>query len=282
MPLFNQKNLKKVHQFLISERYDEAIEMMSTWSPVAINLLQEKFTDSIEILRRSEFNIFWANLREKLGIKDKPGFRFQQQRLLSDADFVSGYTYYLLALQCKSTDPVKYQDYFQNALQYHSFHAASMLLTQVLTASRTDRRAHCDNLARVLQALEPVVKVHRAPGFLLMAKGYFQLALVSRNDDDDARDHVGFDFMYKFLYMAKKLEDESTPAIHNAYFGEGLSRSNPFEVESIQEMLQLCIERSEGGLIIGKLRFLEMEANKEISKQTCPDMADKTKSVNGL
>ena len=282
MALFNQKNLTKAHQLLCEERYDEAIEMMGSWSPVAINLLQENYTDSIEILRRPAFTDFWRAIRESLIIKDKPDFRFQQQSLLCDADFVSGYTYYLLAMQYKSTDPAKHQDYFQKALQYHSFHAASFLLTQVLTASRTDRRTHCDNLARVLHALEPVVKVHRAPGFLLMAKGYFQLALVSRNDDDEARDHVGFDFMYKFLYMAKRLQDESSPAIHNAYFGEGLSQSNPFEVESIQDMLKLCIERSNGELIIGKQRFLEMEANKEIAKQTCPDVGEKVKHASSL
>ncbi len=265
MPFFNMKTFDTIHTLLQSGEVKLAIEKMKSWESVHLAYFNDHYPNHLEVFKSSDFEKFWQAQREAIRIPSAPEFQYVHQPNLSDAEFVLGSTYYLLACKYKN-EPIQQQKYLAKALELHSIHAANDILSQSMTSSRADRLHFCQNLAQIIHLIEPYIQVHQAPGFILLAKGYVRLALVARNDHDLAKHKVGFEYAYKLLYLAKLTEQASKNAIHNAYFGEGLKLASAFDTNDIDSMIKACVENSEGVLKLNLRRFLEQQAERELEK----------------
>lgn len=241
MSFFREKQFKAVDDLLTKNDYSAAIALMQLWAPASLALFQLQYPAHTSKLRQAEFDDFWQDCREKLRLPGHPEFRFQKQANLSDADFVSGYVFYLLALKNKE-DKETYQTYMQQAISHKSVHALQALMHGLIIQESTSKEKYYELLSQAVLTIENVVKHHGTAGYLLLAKGYFRLAMIASECDDEARARSSavFIFVLKALYLARFAEADSSAEIHNAFFGRGLSKGAPFDFERIDDMIGKC------------------------------------------
>lgn len=188
-------------------------------------------------LRHPDFEEFWQKHRKELHIKELPKFHFESQNNLSDADLVTGYIFYLLALKEKEQTK-KYQVYLNTAINYGSFHALKNIVYDWILQPSDDKTKYCDILADHLLQLEDVIHQFKSPGYLLLATGYMTLAKAASGKDEAGRKSTAYSSVWKYLNLARLAEKDSTIEIHNAYFGQGLAFSNPWHFDTIDKILQ--------------------------------------------
>ncbi len=263
MPFFKDKQFQEVHRLLKNGNYTVAIEMMDKWKPLHLALYQAHYIRDREILARSEFDSLWKLKRESFKLEQSPTFQFRQTDV-KDADFVAGYTFYLLALHFKEQKATpKFEDALQNSIQFHSFHPLQLILNQLIIAPVTSVTEYCDNLALALHTMEARAVQFGTPGYLLLAKGYLQLALSAQGAGEEARQVAAFKIVLKNLQWAHLAENESVDHIHNAYFGVGLKLGNPFNIDTVESMLSYCRDLCVNILSLPEQNFVKMEAARE-------------------
>ncbi|WP_133127956.1 Dot/Icm T4SS effector metaeffector MesI [Legionella nagasakiensis] len=241
MPFFREKQFKAVDDLLTKEDYPTAIALMQRWPPANWALFQLQYPAHTSKLQQAEFEDFWQDCRDKLRLPGHPDFRFQKQADLSDADFVSGYVFYLLALNNKE-DREKYQTYMQHAISHKSVHALQALMHDLIIQESAAKEQYYELLSQAVLTMENMVKHHGTAGYLLLAKGYLRLAMIASESDGEtqARSSAVFIFVLKTLYLARFAEEDSAADVHNAFFGRGISKGAPFGFERIDDMIDKC------------------------------------------
>lgn len=201
---------------------------------LSASLLVEFYLDYLvhqDELKNESYDGLWMTMREGLRVPDHPDFRFLAQPGIRDVDFVIGYQTYLNALENKNQgDMSGYARYLSVSLRHLSIHAHQTCLCEMLARPAADLLA----IGKVLSSWLPVAHSHRIPGYLMMAWAYLDLA---------KRQTINTGYVslaYSYVQLAKLSEKQSGSSLENAYFGLGLSLSNPHGLESLDEMLIYC------------------------------------------
>ena len=126
-------------------------------------------------------------------------------------------------------------------MAHTSFHAIQKFLHDLETNDSDKNETYCETLLNTLQQLDTLVIQLGSPGYLLLANGYLHLALQAKKIEDNQITSPGsFGCVWKYLNLALFAEENSTAAIHNAYFGLGFAKSNPFKLATLNSMLDEC------------------------------------------
>lgn len=232
---------KPLQTFLDADDFTSSMKLMSSWNNEQLAELLLHFPHRLEQFRLPEFDDFWETWRDKLRLPNNPDFRFMLQPGIKDADLVIGYVLFLLELkpkeagkeQCDTKVDMKPTDYLSIHSIRHKLHQIYAVIGQ---ANETD----LEYLGCVLYNLEAFAKLHQCPGYLLLANGYMQLAVRYQQLARTEQGSASFQLCWKFLHLAALSEPYSGESINNAYFGKGLSLSNPFRQKSIVEMKGYC------------------------------------------
>ena len=193
------------------------------------------------------FEPFWTTKREAIRVKSRPMFCMQKTSRLSEQNIVLGYKYYLMSLA--AADENQKKEYLLRSLSYHSFHAFNKLAHEFFMKDMPVSEEQFLKLANLLPSLEEEAKWYGTPGYLRVANLYFKIALYllklnndSENPQTQNQISAAFQCALKNLERARQLESKSAAEINNAYFGDGLAKSNPFNFDSIKEMRAACIK----------------------------------------
>jgi hypothetical protein len=268
MPFFKEKQFKEIDSLLNQHNYASVMSQMSKWQPAYLALFQEKFPEHNETLRHADFNLFWQERRESLRLSECPDFRFQTQIDINDADFVTGYVFYLLALKNKENSRMAiYDNYLAQSIELSSFHATQKLLHDLETDKTHQNQGNYKPLLETLHNLERNISRHGSPGYILLANSYLYVAIKTKLiEDSRAISDTAFSCVWKYLNLAKIAMQHSIESIHNAYFGFGLSRSNPFKLPTIESMLTECLKISGDALPLRSQKLITMQAQQDYKK----------------
>lgn len=232
---------KPLQTFLDAKDFTSVMKLMSSWNNEQLAELLFHFPHLLEQFRLPEFEDFWETWRDKLRLPNTPDFRFMPQPGIKDADLVIGYVLFLLELKSKdATDERGDTEVDMKPTDYLSIHSIRHKLHQIYVVIEQANETDLEHLTCVLYNLEAFAKLHQCPGYLLLANGYMQLALRYQQMRNTEPCTASFQLCWKFLHLAALSEPHSEESINNAYFGKGLSRSNPFRLESIVEMKGYC------------------------------------------
>lgn len=244
MPRNLEEQFSALLQLLEQGKYTDAILMMRGWQTTWLC----KFCETnlaYNILKDEQFTPFWE---EKLQTLSKD-FQFVPQDRVSNLDLVLGYVFYIRAIKIK--DSLKQaspeeasalqSDYHQclnNAIKHQSFHAIQTMLSDIIIG--TDATQKMQDLLRFIKHFSFLGLKFKTPGFLLLTTAYQQLSTLLNHDEDEssARREANKN-LWVHLCLAQIHEEQSTPMIQNAYFGQGLRLSNPLRLGSIAEMKEV-------------------------------------------
>lgn len=257
-------------QFKILDRYlkqglfDDATKFMLRWQDAYLAFFQQQFPEHRQTLSQDAFIPFWQQRLAALSLTERPGFHFMAQKNVSDADFVVGYVFYLLALKYhKKGDEAEYKRYIDQAMAYSSFHAIRLIL-QPLVKPKNPITADCvTTLAETLHNLRSFADDHASPGYLVLADGYLHLAAFAKKADNLAVCETAFTQAWKYLHLARLATADSSAEINNAYFGLGLEHGTTFKFDSIEKMLDACLKLAGKTLMLPQQNFLKNEAARE-------------------
>ena len=157
----------------------------------------------------------------------KNNFRFIKQPHLSCMEILLGCG---CATLIEST-PAEWQ----KGLLLKSFACVQRLINYRLSAIVNQELFDKHNAMTLCQILEsPEVQTtlhcHQAPGYLLAAVTYFSLFACST---DKTLVNAYLLKTFEYLMRAQAIENQSQQAIHNAYFGKGMKKSNSYGIETI-------------------------------------------------
>jgi ankyrin repeat protein len=205
---------------------DKVITKIASLSLITLNdYCNQNETIKVGLIQPA-FEIFWKKKRSAIKVKNLPSFSFKKTNHLSEFELTLGYLNYYLSLKHPHTK----KHYIAQALHYHSYHALNAY-------------THALNFEQFKYNhpyIEKIAKRHGTPGYLLLANLYLKNAIDLKHDDKNVS-IAAFELALKNLYLAKILAPSSTNDIHNAYFSQGLSKSNPFNVTSIDNMIDSVI-----------------------------------------
>lgn len=268
MLLFRKKEFKDIDEHLKKGNYSAAMERMSKWQLAYLALFQEEFPHQKETLKHPDFTMFWQKRLESLSLNQKPSFHFQSQETIDDYDTVTGYVFYLLALKAKKESSADYNYYLNKAISHSSFHALQKYLHDVETIPTQKDESYCLALVETLQKLDPFINQLGSPGYLLLANGYLHIAIHAKNIDNSQLMIDGaFQCVWKYLNLALFAEKYSAAAIHNAYFGLGLTHSNPFNLPTLKDMLERCRTIAGDALPLPTQKLIKTQMLHEYSKR---------------
>ena len=216
--------------------------------------------ESLGELMDEKYDFYWNRELLNLCISDESEepFYFKLPSHISSLEFLIGYTLFADFL----TDTEEEQEeeqlpyLFSLTTIFHSYHfleVSCMLLIYSLHA--VDQKINEEQLTRYLNTLTQEAHYHQTPGYLLLARLYFHLALIKKeeiakisvdesnamtnkeravlaNQEMDVLTHR----MITYLELAELLEEESGNEIHNAYLGESIARSNLFSLDNISDL----------------------------------------------
>ncbi|KTD67578.1 Ankyrin repeat protein [Legionella shakespearei DSM 23087] len=220
---------KTVATFLDDANFSEVIKHMRAWNSEQLAEFQLHYPHAIDHLKEPEFDDFWEAWRDKLRIPGSPDFRFMAQPGIKDVELVIGYVSFLLDLEAKDAKG-----------GYPSIYSVRRQLHQIYTELNHATEEDLQRTAGFLYNLEAFAKLQQCPGYLALANGYMQLALRYQQMRLEEQSAAAFQLCWKFLHLAALSEPHSQEAINNAYFGRGLSLSNPFRLQSVIEMKSYC------------------------------------------
>ncbi len=265
--IFRNKEFKTLDSYLKQNKHSEAIKLMQCWQPAYLALFQKEYPKHQTTLRQDDFNLFWQKSRENLRLNRYPNFCFMPQAGITDADFVTGYLFYVLALKRKKDGDSSSNDdfisYLDQAIQFSSIHAAQIVLQTLEMRKIESFDSFCRELAECLLNLQKFANLHGTPGYIQLAVGYLHLAIQARSHGTATQSAAAFASVWKYLHLARLAEKDSAAEIHNGYFGLGLKLSNPFKIESIDAMLQECRKLAGDSLSLTEQGFIKQQATQE-------------------
>ncbi len=255
-----------IKQLLENKKYDKAADLMFLLGAKNLAIFQERYPEIQQILRQEEFNPFWHEILINLTLPQHTDFQFREPSNLSIADFVSGYQYFLLAIEYKQKKQIsEYKKYLQLALDFNSIHALQTQLHELISFVCEDNLDYCKNLKHALKEMEEVASIHKSPGCLLLVKGYIFLARAAQEIEDLKITRDAFINISKYLYLAEQYESYFEDDLHNAYFGQGIILSTSFQLASFDEIREFCSEFAPKKHAKQLQKFAEASVQKEIS-----------------
>lgn len=276
MIFFPKKQFAYVSQCLQQNQEQKAIECMKKWHAVHLAYLQEQFPECVPGLRQDAFNAFWQAQRQKLILPKQEAFSFQQHETISDADFVTGYLFYLVSLRyLKNKNHKQFQHYLTKAIEYQSIHGLQKWLHEFIMQPVEDKSEYLITLTGNLFEFEKLIRTQLTPGYLLLAKGYLHAALIAGSADEPDKRKIAYALTWKYLHLAQLVEPYAKASIHNAYFGQGLANSNAFQVKSIDKMKAECLKLAGDVLNLEQQNHLEKEARAEFASHHQPGSEQK-------
>jgi len=261
MLFFKNKQFKAVVGHLEKGEHKEAAALMLKWQSAYVAIFQQQFPEHKQTLRHADFDEFWQTRREGLRLSTSPSFRFQRQPSLNDADFVTGYIYYLMAL--KNKDSNRYEEYLALAINHGSLHAVQTVIHSLIMANNK-QSDYATNLSNQLLPLDKFAERYGTPGYLLLANGYLHVAISTVDKPEAAaQNSAAFSYVWKNLQLAHLAEEDSTAAIHNTYFGKGLEASNSFKIGSVNKMLEQCRQLAGDAFPLAMQNYVKNQAVRE-------------------
>lgn len=234
----NEKSCQydRVLTYLSGGQFAEFIGVMKFWNNEQLSEFLINNMKMHSILKMPDFSAFWDERRSQLRIPSSPTFRFMAQPGILNADLVIGYLMFLFELKSRNQDkPLEGEPY--DVLSFHQtrkrLHEVYLLIPQLNTVD-------LEQLAKTLYNLERFAKQHGCPGYLLLANAYMQLALGFKRKNNEEQCELSFKLCWKFLHLGALSEKDSRESINNAYFGEGIILSNPFNLATIAELTTYC------------------------------------------
>jgi|GEM_PF-4435717 len=230
-----ESQFAKAEQLLKLEMFPKAAQEMRAWPSSWIAGFYSAYPQYQEIIQQDFFADFWHSSCKKLHLKSVPDFHFVTQPGFSDAEFVLGYIFYLLALQSKQKKQEEsYHSYIKKSLAFQSIHAHQHWYHHKLCTDKP-MAEKLQHLAELLYSWEFFAHKQGTPGYLILANGYWQLVKLAHETKENSFENADYLF-WKYLYLAKRCEPFCKAAIHNAYFGMGLELSNFFQAATINKI----------------------------------------------
>ena len=265
MTFFAQNiQFKRLDTYLKQGLFEDATKFMHKWQDAYLAMFQLQFPEHRQTLSQDVFSTFWQHRRDGINFVERPGFHFMAQKSVSDADFVIGYVFYLLALKShKKGDEAEYKRYVEQAVAYSSFHGAQLLLQQLMKSKTSPADDFLTNVAELLLGLHAFSDRCGCPGYLLLANGYLYLATLAKKAGDSSISEVAFEQVWKYLHLARLAKKDSSVEINNYYLGAEFEIANPFKLDSIEKMLDGCKKLAGTGLMLPQQNFIKNEATRE-------------------
>lgn len=242
---------------LQNKQFAEALKVMMQWDNAQLAAFLSLHSNSLSIINNAIFDTFWAERLTALRLPTEPDFRFQEQPGLKNAEFVSGYLLFLLSLKSKSKNNGRRGKKLFKPADFLSFHSIRGDLHLIYLGLSEARVGDLIELMQTLYNLEVFAKLHRTPGYLLIANGYMQLAIHFKRLQLNERCAYAFERCWQYLHIAQLDEKESTASINNAYFGKGIVLATPFKLSTISEMKFHCQLIADSQLSINTQRIAE-------------------------
>ena len=214
------------------------------------------------VLSQIPFLNFWDNVWSKLG-SNAPGASgtMHYQENISSQRLVYGYIFYLLSLQQRLTSNTKFghteHQLLKIAASYDSFHALSELMRHNIAVLPAVSDIHLSqHIQELIELGNQAANAHKTPGYLLLVDAYTAIANHHAQSDDHDSQVSAYHALYcafKNLKLAELYQEASSAAIQNAYFGQGIIASNPYELSSIS-----TIQNALADLTAGRIKPLEI------------------------
>jgi hypothetical protein len=237
-------------------RGNKAQEEIRQWPPSWLVDFYLDYPVHQDELKQATFDTLWQRSLDNMTIPGVPDFRLVSQPNLSNADLVVGFRCYLLAMISKQENRLDdYASYLTQSMEHHSFHAHQTYLHDMVMQSTYDLAV----IAKVLASWASFSNRHGLPGYLLIANGYQRLAEIASSLKLETVEYVAASYTY--FELADLSKEHSEASIKNAYFGIGLSLSNPDGWETIREMVGQCL--SLGATDLTEERKRQVKANAE-------------------
>lgn len=232
--------------------FPQLIKFLDSFQLIELVSLLGEHHDLFQELMDEAYEPYWCNVLADMPVStERTDFRFKKSANISAVEYLVGYIQTLLFIKKSSIDD--YDAFFALAFTYNSYYALNKGIERlVLSLYEKTIPVNQDSINMYLAIAETVVSYHGTPGYLALANLYFHLGLINKaksaalsRDDIEMRPeilgqmdaYVGNAF--RQLVMAELLFDASQNEIHNAYFGQGLACSNPFQLDSIAAMKRL-------------------------------------------
>lgn len=259
----------KVNLMLADELYDEAAEELMAWQPASLARYYLENTPLQKTLRKPDFNDLWHAKLSRLVMSESPDFKFVSQPGIGDADIFLGHIFYLMAIKNKQEGNLQdYKLYLKNSMIHHSIPGHQTCLHEIIFTEHANLDGVEKNVARLLEDWLTVANLQGTPGYLLLASGYLQLAKISLDIGHSEQHQLDYCAAWKYLHMAKLSEKYCDAAINNAWFGKGMGLSNPFQFQSIDEMILGCSAIAKATLSDEDKFKAESEAKREFGSLT--------------
>lgn len=226
----------EVDNLLKNNNFQQVIHKMMLWQRAWLAHFHLLYPEQDEILTKPPFAEFWEQKKGSVS----GDFIFAKQKQLSDRELVMGYIFYLMSIKAeeKPNNPDQML-YLQKAVNFNSIHAAQTMFHKLLMKKTPDKFKKMETLEAILFNWECFANKWGTPGYLLIANGY--LHLLKLNDSPQTEKYQLASFtLWKYLHLAKLTQPQSTAAIHNAYFGQGLALSNAFNLKTIEAIQIYC------------------------------------------
>lgn len=122
---------------------------------------------------------------------------------------------------------------------------------------------------------------HGTPAFLLCALNYFRIGEHYALLDNLNGCEVAFQNSLTFIYLAEYFESEFGDAINNAYYGQGIKNSNPWKIQTIEQLKLHLINffgldtMSQSRALFAANQFAQ-KFSQQLTQQTKVDVEEKT------
>lgn len=209
---------------------------------------------------------YFLDFLQKIPVDAKPEFNFLKPNFISTFEFILGYIAYIAVSEDNSEQMLKV------AAQFYSYHALENWINSIIVSYYKDFSL-CIHAEPIIKLLDSMIIFYGTPGFLLGARFFYHLIQVSQLHQSTLEEGTGefptivysyIKNMIIYLDMASVLESQSQNEINNAYFGEGLSLSNPFYLDQITLIREKYLE-----FLPCKWNFKSVEFTNFISQNLC-------------
>lgn len=240
--LEGESYLNNFHRLFNTNPIDENIILnYISKSPDIAMLLKLSFIDEklAAWCKDARLSTFWNNVWQATHESRKP------QKYISSYQLLCGLTLYNEAFHLidngfakESSDVMQLMTQASNL----GFFDALIFVFNIYECKLIDGKI--ENPAEIISPFLNAAPWHGTPVFLLCAISYFRIGeyyaiLDNLNDSKSAYQNA-----LTYIYLAKFFEQESHDAINNAYYGQGIINSNPWEISTINELILHLIKFS--------------------------------------
>ncbi|MBA2711436.1 MAG: DUF5630 domain-containing protein [Tatlockia sp.] len=188
-----------------------------------------------ELLAYADFQPFWQQKMAGIKVRTLPDFTFHETSSLNAFQITLGYFNYFQALK----NPAEQTKYIHQALIFHSFQALNHFAEEFILQFQ-DKKESLKQTIEAIPYFEKEAVFHGTPGFLIVALLYYRLALAYKSLNPERARSV-FQLVIKNLEFAILAEKNSSSELNNAYFGQDLAQTNPFNQPTLKAIRYDCI-----------------------------------------